>query len=311
MWHVGINTPVVKFILNMFVPSDGSKSCESRKRGQHFHGVCYPGQPNEQRLCFGHQSSYIPAWKATRNQILHGAVPLSFLHYPQGYQRVTTHAEWRVKTVVWIGVVSGVIMHKAFAARFMMPRRLGAKKGCLLWHCRSPCGQIHFIALRKSRVTYYNGIYLDLIPVNRSLYRPSVALWLQIITFDSGIWPILGGLENAIQPHEMLDIVITKNFMIHSDRRITSWHSDGPFRVAPRLCFKSEAKCNAIAMKRICYSPEKETHFYEKGFALSHVSKVRVFATQKWPTPSAEGLTILVQRTTRIKIIVNSILNIL
>lgn len=172
MWHVGINTPVVKFILNMFVPSDGSKSCESRKRGQHFHGVCYPGQPNEQRLCFGHQSSYIPAWKATRNQILHGAVPLSFLHYPQGYQRVTTHAEWRVKTVVWIGVVSGVIMHKAFAARFMMPRRLGAKKGCLLWHCRSPCGQIHFIALRKSRVTYYNGIYLDLIPVNRSLYRP-------------------------------------------------------------------------------------------------------------------------------------------
>ena len=139
----------------------------------------------------------------------------------------------------------------------------------------------------------------------------SVALWLQIITFDSGIWPILGGLENAIQPHEMLDIVITKNFMIHSDRRITSWHSDGPFRVAPRLCFKSEAKCNAIAMKRICYSHEKETHFYEKGFALSHVSKVRVFATQKWPTPSAEGLTILVQRTTRIKIIVNSILNIL
>ena len=93
MWHVGINTPVVKFILNMFVPSDGSKSCESRKRGQHFHGVCYPGQPNEQRLCFGHQSSHIPAWKATRNQILHGTVPLSFLHYPQGYQRVTTHAE--------------------------------------------------------------------------------------------------------------------------------------------------------------------------------------------------------------------------
>ena len=77
----------------MFVSSDGSKSCESRKRGQHFHGVCYPGQPNEQRLCFGHQSSYIPAWKATRNQILHGTVPLSFLHYPQGYQRVTTHAE--------------------------------------------------------------------------------------------------------------------------------------------------------------------------------------------------------------------------
>ena len=172
MWHVGINTPVVKFILNVFVPSDGSKSCESRKRGQHFHGVCYPGQPNEQRLCFGHQSSYIPAWKATRNQILHGTVPLSFLHYPQGYQRLTTHAEWLVKTVVWIGVVSGVIMHKAFAARFMMPRRLGAKKGCLLWHCRSPCGQIHFIALRKSRVTYYNGIYLYLIPVNRSLYRP-------------------------------------------------------------------------------------------------------------------------------------------
>lgn len=72
-----------------------------------------------------------------------------------------------------------------------------------------------------------------------------------------------------------------------------------------------KAKCNAIAMKRICYSHEKEAHFYEKGFALSHVSKVRVFATQKWPTPSAEGLSILVQRTTRIKIIVNSILNIL
>ena len=64
-------------------------------------------------------------------------------------------------------------------------------------------------------------------------------------------------------------------------------------------------------MKRICYSHEKETHFYEKGFALSQVSKVRVFATQKRLTPSAEGLTILAQRTTRIKIIVNSILNIL
>ena len=153
MWHVGINTPVVKFIHKMFVSSDGSKSCESRKRGQHFHGVCYPGQPNEQRLCFGHQSSYIPAWKATRNQILHGTVPLSFLHYPQGYQRVTTHPEWRVKTVVWIGVVSGVIIHTVFVARFMMPKGLGAKKGCLLRHCRSPCGQIHFIALRKSRVT--------------------------------------------------------------------------------------------------------------------------------------------------------------
>ena len=78
-----------------------------------------------------------------------------------------------------------------------------------------------------------------------------------------------------------------------------------------KALFQSEAKCDAIVMKRICYSHEKETHFCKKGSALSLVSKVRVFATQKWPTPSAEGLTILVQRTTRLKIIVNSILNIL
>ena len=136
----------------------------------------------------------------------------------------------------------------------------------------------------------------------------SVALWLQIITFDSGIWPILTSSRRIGECNPT-----TRN-VGHCDNEelYDSFRSQDhimTLRWAIQSCPK--AKCNAIAMKRICYSHEKETHFYLKGFALSHVSKARVFATQKWPTPSAEGLTILVQRTTRIKIIVNSILNIL
>ena len=39
----------------------------------------------------------------------------------------------------------------------------------------------------------------------------------------------------------------------------------------PKALFQSEAKCNAIVMKRTCYSHGKETRFYKKGFALSLV----------------------------------------
>ena len=138
----------------------------------------------------------------------------------------------------------------------------------------------------------------------------SVALWPQIITFDSGIITSqrigecnpttrnVGHCDNEelYDSFRSQDHIMTLRWAVQS---------------CPKALFQSEAKCNAITMKRICYSHEKETHFYKKGFALSLVSKVRVFATQKWPTPSAEGLIILVQRTTRIKMIVNSILNIL
>ena len=43
--------------------------------------------------------------------------------------------------------------------------------------------------------------------------------------------------------------------------------------------FQSEAKCEAIDMKMICYS---HTLKHKKGFALSLVLKVRVFGTRKW-----------------------------
>ena len=50
----------------------------------------------------------------------------------------------------------------------------------------------------------------------------------------------------------------------------------GNFRVAPSLCFKPRLSANPIDMKMIFYSHANETHFHEKGFALSLVLKVRV-----------------------------------
>ena len=56
-----------------------------------------------------------------------------------------------------------------------------------------------------------------------------------------------------------------------------------PFPSVPKPLFQSEAKCEAIDMKRIFNYHANKTHFHNKGFAPSLVSKVRVFGTQKWP----------------------------
>ena len=56
-----------------------------------------------------------------------------------------------------------------------------------------------------------------------------------------------------------------------------------PFPSVPKPLFQSEAKCEAIDMKRIFNYPANKTHFHNKGFAPSLVSKVRGFGTQKWP----------------------------
>ena len=55
-----------------------------------------------------------------------------------------------------------------------------------------------------------------------------------------------------------------------------------PFRSCLKPLFPSEAKCGVIDMKMILYSHANKIHFHSKGFALSLVSKVRVFGTWKW-----------------------------
>jgi len=47
--------------------------------------------------------------------------------------------------------------------------------------------------------------------------------------------------------------------------------------------FQSEAKHEAIDIKLIFNYHANEIHFLNKDFALSLVSKVRRFGTQKWP----------------------------
>ena len=56
-----------------------------------------------------------------------------------------------------------------------------------------------------------------------------------------------------------------------------------PFPSSKKSHFQSEAKCEAIDMKMIFSYDANETHFHNKGFALSLVLKVRFFGTRKWP----------------------------
>ena len=119
----------------------------------------------------------------------------------------------------------------------------------------------------------------------------SVALWPQIIALDFGIWPILitsGGLENPIQPHEMLDIVITKKFMIHSDRGITSRHSDGPFSVAPRLCFKARLSAKLLLWKGFVI-PMKRELILQEGFCTKPRFESESFCNSEMAYPFSWG----------------------
>ena len=52
----------------------------------------------------------------------------------------------------------------------------------------------------------------------------------------------------------------------------------------PRPLFQRKFKCEATGMKMIFYSHANKNHFHD--LALSLVSKVRVFGTQKWPITS-------------------------
>ena len=56
-----------------------------------------------------------------------------------------------------------------------------------------------------------------------------------------------------------------------------------PFPSSKKSNFQSEAKCEAIDMKMIFNYDANETHFHNKGFAVSLVLKVRFFGTRKWP----------------------------
>ena len=57
--------------------------------------------------------------------------------------------------------------------------------------------------------------------------------------------------------------------------------SIGHFPAAASLCFKARLReSEATDMKMIFHSHSNKTHLYKKGFALSLVLKVRVFATR-------------------------------
>ena len=55
-----------------------------------------------------------------------------------------------------------------------------------------------------------------------------------------------------------------------------------PFPSCCKPLFQSEAKSEATDMTMIFHSHSNKTHLYKKGFALSLVLKVRLFATRKW-----------------------------
>ena len=61
------------------------------------------------------------------------------------------------------------------------------------------------------------------------------------------------------------------------------FHTIRPFSSFKKSHFQSEAKCEAIDMKMIFNYYANISHFYNKGFALSLVLKVRFFGTRKWP----------------------------
>ena len=50
--------------------------------------------------------------------------------------------------------------------------------------------------------------------------------------------------------------------------------------------FHSKAKCKAIDIKIFFYFHANKTHFYNKGFALRLLLRVRVSRTQEWPIES-------------------------
>ena len=54
----------------------------------------------------------------------------------------------------------------------------------------------------------------------------------------------------------------------------------GHFRIAPTICFKTRLSAKPLICKPDCFF---SCRWNKKGFALSLVSKVRVFWTRKWP----------------------------
>ena len=59
-----------------------------------------------------------------------------------------------------------------------------------------------------------------------------------------------------------------------------------PFPRCRKLLFQNEAKCKTFLVKMIFYYLANKAHFHKKGFALSLVSRVRVFGTRKWSIPA-------------------------
>ena len=75
-------------------------------------------------------------------------------------------------------------------------------------------------------------------------------------------------------PHFSLSVTPPPPALESSDSKIG--------HLCPEPLFQSEAKCEAIDMKMIFHSHANKTHFQNKGFALSHVLKVRAFGIQRW-----------------------------
>ena len=65
---------------------------------------------------------------------------------------------------------------------------------------------------------------------------------------------------------------------------VNNCSSNRPFPSSKKSNFQSEAKCEAIDMKMIFNDDANETHFHNKGFALSlfHWLPSPLFETQIW-----------------------------
>ena len=61
------------------------------------------------------------------------------------------------------------------------------------------------------------------------------------------------------------------------------FHHNRPFLSSPGPLFQNEGRCSAFDMEIIFHSHANKTHFHKKGCAPSHILKVSVFGTRRWP----------------------------
>ena len=77
-----------------------------------------------------------------------------------------------------------------------------------------------------------------------------------------------------------------------SKRSVSAPSANRPFPRFAEPLFQREAKCESINMTMVFYFHANKIHFRKKGFAFSHVLKVRVFGTRRWSIKSCDALSL-------------------